>query len=495
MAIPSKYSQLLYHTTYRHIQRIVVGVSFFQNYCLSVYSMGYLALYCRLAPMNTHTPEVHIDVLQSNDMPGMSQYHQRKELHTELNAITYEFLAVPAQLSHLVLLSDRQSVDQERKLIGELCDQYNVAPPNHHDNEFTVILGPLQFTWERHTEYSTYTVYQAGPFNVPFDQPPIKQLPHKWVAELPGEVLVATHIALDDRSRPKRSLNELTQLFSSNSVIGSKVAGGAAGVWSDNQIHEDGFGRILVHDDNLRSRQVGRLVQRLLEIETYRMLAMLPLPMTRDMIPKLAQADQKLAALRNTELSNIDDERKLLEELTTLAAEIEVLSAHTSHRYNASRAYYDIVKLRIKELREERIEGLQMLQEFMIQRLSSAMGTCELVHSKLENLSLHVARASELLRTRVDISMEAQIRDLLKSMDNRAHLQLRLQETVEGLSVVVLSYYLLGLISYGLKAIKAIGITINVEILTGIAIPIVVVGVFFAVRNIRNLVNKQHRNK
>ncbi|SES84154.1 Uncharacterized membrane-anchored protein [Nitrosomonas marina] len=431
----------------------------------------------------------------NDDLLGIAQYQQRKELHNELNAIAYEFLAIPAQLSHLVLLSDRQFISQERKLLGQLCDQYNTTPPNSNTNEFTVVMGDVQLRWERHTEYSTYTIYQAGSFEIPFEQPPIKRLPRKWLTCLPGEVLVATHIALDDRSRPKRSLNELAQLFSSNTVIGSKVAGGSASVWSDNQIHQDGFGRILIHDDNLRSRQVGRLVQRLLEIETYRMLAMLPLPLTRDMIPKLAQADHRLAMLRNTELINIDDEQQLLDELTTLAAEIEVLSAQTSHRFNASRAYYDIVKLRIRELREERIEGLQMLQEFMIQRLSSAMGTCELVHSKLENLSLHVARASELLRTRVDISMEAQIRDLLKSMDNRAHLQLRLQETVEGLSVVVLSYYLLGLIGYGLKAIKATGYMINVELITGMAIPVVVIGVFFAVRRIRNLVNKQHSKK
>lgn len=433
---------------------------------------------------------IHTDNNQKRSSLGIIQYPQREELYSELNAMAYELIALPAQLSHLVLLSDRQSVDQERQLVAELCEQYNIAPPNSHENEFTAHLGEIQLRWERHTEYSTYTVYQAVPFEIPFEQPPIKRLPHKWLASLPGEVLVATHIALDDRSRPKRSLSELAQIFSSNTVIGSKVAGGSAIVWSDNQIHEDGFGRILVHDDNLRSRQVGRLVQRLLEIETYRMLAMLPLPMTRDMIPKLAQADHRLALLRNTELTNIDDEQRLLDELTTLAAEIQVLSAQTSHRFNASRAYYDIVKLRITELREERIEGLQMLQEFMIQRLSSAMGTCELVHSKLENLSLHVARASELLRTRVDISMEAQIRDLLKSMDTRAHVQLRLQETVEGLSVVVLSYYLVGLIGYGLKAIKAAGYMINVELLTGITIPIVVISVFFAIRGIRSLVNK-----
>ena len=432
-----------------------------------------------------------------NRLLNIPEYNERQELHSELNAIVYEHLAPPFELSHLVLLSERGWVDQERQLIGELCIRYGIAPPNTHENDFNADFGEFRLRWERHTEYSTYTVYRAEPFDMPFAHPAVSFVPQDWLAHLPGELLVATHIALEDRSRPMRSLHELSSLFSAGAVIGSKVAGGAASVWSDHQIHHDNFGRILIHDDNLRSRQVGRLVQRLLEIETYRMLAMLPLPIARKIIPQLARADQRLAELtdHHVAMTCIEDEQRVLDELTRLAAETERLSALTSHRFNASRAYYDIVKLRIAELREERIEGLQMLQEFMIQRLSSAMGTCELVHTKLETLSMRLGRASALLRTRVDLSMEAQIRDLLKSMDNRAHVQLRLQETVEGLSVVVLSYYLLGIIGYGLKALKAIGYDLNVELLTGIAIPVVVIGVFLIVRGARRVISKLHREK
>ncbi|MBL8498358.1 DUF3422 domain-containing protein [Nitrosomonas sp. JL21] len=422
------------------------------------------------------------------------EYPERVELHTELNSVAYELLTPPFQLSHLVLMSERDRVEQERQLVGELCAHYSVDPPSAHESDFSADFGEFRLRWERHTEYSTYTVYRAKAFEVPFEHPAIDDVPAEWVARLPGELLVATHIALEDRSRPKRSLHELVTLFASGTVIGSKVAGGAASVWSDNQIHKDNFGRILIHDENLRSRQVGRLVQRLLEIETYRMLAMLPLPITRRIIPQLARADQRLAALiaSNVETNSIEDEQHLLEELTRLAAETERMSAQTSHRFNASRAYYDIVKLRITELREERIEGLQMLQEFMIQRLSSAMGTCELVHTKLETLSTRLGRASALLRTRVDLSMEAQIRDLLKSMDNRAHVQLRMQETVEGLSVVVLSYYLLGILGYGLKALKAAGYDLDVELVTGMAIPVIVLSVFFVVTGLRHIFRKLH---
>lgn len=447
----------------------------------------------------THLPS---PAIQPKDIPkdkflNIPEYSERMEIHIELNTVAYELLAPPFELSHLVLMSERGWVDQERELIGELCVRYNISPPNTHENDFSADFGEFRLRWERHTEYSTYTVYRAKPFEMPFQHPAITYVPQEWLARLPGELLVATHIALEDRSRPKRSLHELSALFASGTVIGSKVAGGAASVWSDNQIHHDNFGRILIHDENLRSRQIGRLVQRLLEIETYRMLAMLPLPVTRKIIPQLARADQRLAELtaNNVELASIEDEQRLLNELTLLAAEAERLSALTSHRFNASRAYYDIVKLRITELREERVEGLQMLQEFMIQRLSSAMGTCELVHTKLETLSMRLGRASALLRTRVDLSMEGQIRDLLKSMDNRARVQLRMQETVEGLSVVVLSYYLLGILGYGLKALKAAGQNVNVELLTGIAIPFVVLGVYFVVRGVRSVINKLHKDK
>jgi uncharacterized membrane-anchored protein len=447
--------------------------------------------------MNSMTPPQTTKARETfqEKLLGIPVYQERQVLSQELNADAGEMLAAPAQLSYLVLMSDRQYIDQERELIQQLCDRYGVSS-NVDNNYFSAELGAFRLRWERHTEYSTYTFYQVGSFETPFSQPAIRLVPEEWLESLPGEVLVATHIALDDRSRPKRSLTELACLFSSNTVIGSTVAAGSASIWSDNQIHSDGFGRILIHDENLRSRQVGRLVQRLLEIETCRMLAMLPLPATRQIIPKLAQFDHRLAILiaNNLNRVSVENEQQLLHGLTELASEIEHISAQTSHRFNASQIYYDIVKLRITELREERIEGLQMMQEYMEQHLSSAMGTCDLVRIKLDTLSLRVARASELLRTRVDISMEAQIRDLLKSMDNRAHMQLRLQETVEGLSVVVLSYYLLGIVGYGLKAGKAAGFNINVDLVSGIAIPLIVGGVFIAVRHLRRVANKIHRN-
>ena len=418
---------------------------------------------------------------------GVMEHQQRFKLHNELHAGALEPLEAPTQISHLALLCDSHQADHERRLIAQLCERYGVTPPTLHANHFSATLGVYRLRWERHTEYSTYTFFHNAPFETPFAEPAIEHVPQEWLATLPGEVFAATHIALDSRQRPQRSLQALSLLFASNTLIGSEVAAGNAIAWTDNQIHADGFGRILVHDVELRGQQAGRLVHRLLKIETYRMLAMLAAPLMRSYIPQLARFDERLAELteHNIKLESPEDEQHQLNELTQLAAEIERISAKTSHRFNASSMYYDIVKLRVSELREKRIPGLQMFQEFMGQRLSSAMGTCTLVNDKLETLSTRVERASSLLRTRVEISMEKQSRDLLRSMDKRARLQLRLQETVEGLSIVVLSYYLLGLVSYGLKGIKAAGIKFDTELATGLAIPLVVGVVFWSVRQLR----------
>ncbi len=458
---------------------------------------NYLAIFKdEIISMNRETPSsqplAEAPGPLKNKLLGLAEHEQRFKLHNELHAGSIELLEASTQISHLVLLSDNDQSSNERQLIAQLCDRYGVSPPAVHSTHFSAMFGVYRIIWERHTEYSTYTFFHSAPFETPFVEPAINYVPQEWLATLPGEIIVATHIALDDRERPQRSLKELSVLFASNTVIGSEVSAGNAIVWTDNQIHTDGFGRILIHDVKLRRRQAGRLVQRLLEIETYRMLAMLPVPVMRAYIPELSHFDERLAALteHNINLECLEDEQHLLNKLTQLAAEIERISAKTSQRFNASSMYYDIVKLRVSELREKRIQGLQMFEEFIEQRLSSSMGTCALVSKKLETLSLRVERASSLLRTRVEISMEKQSRDLLKSMDQRAHLQLRLQETVEGLSIVVLSYYLVGLTAYGLKAIKATGVNINVEISTGIAIPVVIAVVFLLVRRLRRMVDK-----
>lgn len=427
-----------------------------------------------------------------NKVIGLAEYPMRFKLHGELHGSPYEQLTAPVQISHIALLAGRDKHSEELQLISQLCERYSEVLPALNADYFHGKFGSFRMKWERHGEFSSYTFYVETNFEAPFAESAISHAPDEWIKRLPGEVVAAVHVAFEDKEQPIRSIDELGRLFASNTVVGAKVAAGSAYAWTDNKIHGDGFGRILVRDVDLRRRQAGRLVKRLLDIETYRILAMMPVPLAKKHIPQLAAFDKQLAELtaRNTQISCLEDEKKLLDELNVLSAEIESISAATNHRFNASLSYYKIVQLRVSELREERIQGLQMFQEFMEQRLSASMNSCEAVHLYLEKLSTRVNRGSGLLRARIDIAMEGQTRDLLKSMDNRADLQLRLQQTVEGLSIVVLSYYILGIVGYGFKGAKELGVPMNTDIATGIAIPFVFFMVFYTVRRIRHSVVK-----
>jgi uncharacterized membrane-anchored protein len=263
-----------------------------------------------------------------------------------------------------------------------------------------------------------------------------------------------------------------------------------ATAWTDFRIHADGFGRVLLHDRGLGPRRAGRVVQRLLEVETYRMMALLALPLAREAAPEIARVERELAAAvaSMTGSEGIEDERALLRRLTRLAADIEALAARTSYRFGAARAYWGLVDQRIVELKEQPIAGLQTVAEFMERRLVPAMRTCESVAQRQEALSERVARASELLRTRVDVALEGQNRDLLQSMNRRAKLQLLLQETVEGLSVAAITYYVLGLVSYLAKGAHRFLPGLDVELVPALTLPVALALVWWGVRRVRRRV-------
>jgi len=146
------------------------------------------------------------------------------------------------------------------------------------------------------------------------------------------------------------------------------------------------------------------------------------------------------------------------------------------------------VQRRIEELRETRIQGMQNFREFTERRLAPAMNTCQAVSSRLDSLSQRVARATQLLSTRVDVSRERQNQRVLESMNRRAEAQLRLQQTVEGLSVAAITYYIVGLVGYAAKGLRGAGLDVNPDLAMGISIPVVVLIVALGMRKVRRVV-------
>jgi uncharacterized membrane-anchored protein len=275
--------------------------------------------------------------------------------------------------------------------------------------------------------------------------------------------------------------------------VGGGVAGGGAMAVTDFRIHSDGFSRFLLQDRNLTPRQAGRTIQRLLEIEAYRMMALLALPVARALGEALTQSERELGGI--TELlanAQADDETRLLDRLTRLEAEIESRYTKNLFRFSASAAYYGLVLRRIAELREQRLGGLQTIEEFLGRRLTPAMDTCQAVAARQESLSQRVARASQLLSTRVDISRQAQTQDLLASMNRRAEIQLRLQETVEGLSVAAVTYYVSALVGHLAQGLAEAGAPINPDMVEAVSIPLIAVLTWLGVGRLRKHLTRRH---
>ena len=427
---------------------------------------------------------------------GLTEHEARDDLTREVHARPFAHLQPSERVTHVALHSGEGGVAEERALVGELCRRYGKPPPGDTANFHMVDLGAFRLRWERHTEFSTYAFYarEAPPQRDDgkidrFAHPVIERVPRDWLEQMPGRLLVGLHLELEARDAPplEEDPDAIGALMGVDNYAGASVAGGAAKAWMNFWVGDDGFGRVLVRDIALGPRQAGRLVQRLCEIETYRMMALLALPLARQHGGELSRLGERLRGSLEemADSESLEDEQRLLRDLTEVSAGIERIAAATSYRFSAARAYHALVQRRIQELREGRIQGFQTFQEFMDRRFTPAIRTCESTQDRLDALSRRVARAGQLLRTRVDVTLEEQNRDLLESMNRRAKLQLRLQETVEGLSIAAVSYYLVSLVGYLAKGMKSFGLPLSPEQITALSIPVVVVLIWLGVRRVK----------
>ncbi len=417
----------------------------------------------------------------------------RFALNDEVHARPPDALGTPLRLTYLALVSPWSNRDREWAQVAALARRCGVAAPEQNVNHFSADLGSFRLTFERHTEFARYMFAFPGAFTEAFADDPLGPVPRDWVESLPGELLVGARVALVRGPLEPLSYETLAAgNFAGNTLVGSAITDAAAAAFTDFRIHADGFSRWYVVNHSLGSRQAGRVVQRLLEIDTYRMLALMALPVARELGPFLSRCEAELAEIAQTLAGGrTTDEGALLVRLTRLEAEIDSRESQSHYRFAAAAAYYDLVKRRIGELREQRLEGLQTFQGFMERRLAPAMATCRAVATRQQTLQERVAGTTQLLSTRIDMTREQQNQALLESMNRRAALQLRLQSTVEGLSVAAVTYYVVGLVNYLAKGLEAMRLPIDAALVTVVSIPIVALVVALAIRRVRRMVERR----
>lgn len=427
-----------------------------------------------------------------------AEHPLRRRLADEVHARPPVAVEPPAAISCVALLRGADEGDDLAPLRALLARHGREleTPQNPH---VVVELDALRVKWERHSEFTSYTLIRSLATRDVAAPPALATafhaVPADWLASLPGQTIKAIDVTFLPAGEREPSAEALARLFSGPTLVGSQVSDAGAWVFTDFQLTPDGRGRWLVLDWKLTRGQRARVVQRLIEIGVYRVMAMLAFPLAREMSAALTVAEQRLSTIaariaelgaRASATAEVErEQRRLLDDLTQLAAEMEKAVAQSAFRFSASKAYWDIVTKRVAELREERIGGIPTIGEFLSRRLEPAINTVLAAARRQQELSARIARASELLRTRVDIAREEQNSQLLAAMERRGKLSLRLQQTVEGLSVAAITYYAVGLVSYAVKPIKSVWPALNPDWITAGAIPVLAWLVWRGVRKIR----------
>lgn len=427
---------------------------------------------------------------------------QRRALHNEVHARPPARIRLPALVVYVAVLNEGITREMELQHLRKLPGQEHLTLEHLSGNFQRLRFDNHTLKWERHTEFTRYSVVQSLPDDalVHGDDDKLFEalaVDPDWLAAIPGRTVAAIMTAMvngdvDDLDG-MRHMSE--PWIEGRETMASMLGIRRSCVMTDFRLRPSGFERMLVvSPPNTSELRVGRISQRLLELETYRLMALRGLPVAKDLGPMLTQSEAQLAEIM-ARMENADtSDQELLGTLIGLAARIERATATHMYRFSATMAYHSLVEQRIESLRETPIPGTQTLGEFMLRRLSPAIATVQATSQRLSSLSQRVERASALLRTRVDIATETQNQMLLEKLTKGQDLQLRLQSTVEGLSIAAIAYYVVSLILYVGKAGKAAGLPLNPEMLAGALIPLVLVGVWWGTRQIhKKLTHHDHR--
>ncbi|WP_299933223.1 DUF3422 family protein [uncultured Pelagimonas sp.] len=426
-------------------------------------------------------------------MPPIQDHPLRFKLANELHARPFPSLSAPCRAIYLAIKQPKDAASRDRSQdlvhLVALLDRYGAAHPQPGATHYSGQIGQHMLKWEQHTEFVTYTVFLSGLGEKPFDPSDFDVFPSDWLMDAPGVRVTSAMLRIASRVPDKDIDKHLSDWFVPESLAVSRVLDDDAVVAGDFRIDPSGHQRFAVFvRDSVGERRAGRIAQRLCEIETYKAMSMLGFTRVRDIGPRLAEMDGELMRLMELMANDDGQEEATLRALLQVSTELESLSARTSFRMGASGAYEAIVHQRIKVLREERYKGRQTFAEFMMRRYDPAMRTVKSAGVRLDSMVQRATRAADLLRTQVEVGRSAQNQQLLHSMNQRAELQLRLQETVEGLSVVAISYYAVSLAGYLMYPLAG-AVGLSKGMMTALLVLPVVGLVWWMIRRIKHKVD------
>ncbi|WFU05550.1 DUF3422 domain-containing protein (plasmid) [Rhizobium sp. CB3171] len=400
-----------------------------------------------------------------------AEHPLRRELHQELHARPSLYFDGDTDVWHVAIVSENAAPPIPSELL-ELDDVAITGQGSHGIGK----CGDGRLKWEAHTEFVTLTY--VSPASI--DQPTALPKPfYDCIRFVEGKVIAAVRVLVRDEKEaphPKPGVD----------YVASKVGGGDAEVYSSFRLDDDGFVEFRVYNRNLNAYRTGRMVRRLLEIETYRMMALLGMPVARETVKQLSDFDRRLTVLIEHMQSEIKVDKALLSEVTKLSSDVLKLTAKAKQRFGATKAYAEIVASRMIELREERVEERQRICTFIDRRFQPAVRFVHATERRLSEVGERVSLAGDLLRTTVQVQLEDQNASLLSSMEERARVQVHIQQAVEGFSVIAITYYAISLTKVCLEAAGELGFDVHLA-KAGLlfTVPVAVFAIWAGIRHVR----------
>jgi uncharacterized membrane-anchored protein len=428
----------------------------------------------------------------------LNEHPLRRQVVGEMHLRRWPQICAPARIFQVLRLVGPEDRSAERAVLATpplgarpaACDN-----PRHIQGD----LGPgLSYVWEQHSEACGITLFAAEGAD--------PGVALEWISRFPGQVIRATRtLVVADEAEAGRELANMG--FTASDVVSCHIGetfgdrrsttSHGARLWSDFRIGADGFGQMLIAANGMDRQGHGgdmaRLLQGLQELGNYRNLALMGLPVAQANWGRLDEAEESLRHLATDVANNAKTDDSLLERVCALSLELISITAETTYRLGATDAYAQLVEDRLAGLCVRPVAGFPSLVDFTQRRLLPATRTCLAFGRRLDVLGARAGHFTALLRTRIETRIENQNARLLHSMERSASLQLRLQQLVEGLSVVALSYYGIGLVGYMLKGWEGLDAQFPAAVVIGALVPVVVGTMWWGIHRLKSKLLGDHQ--
>jgi uncharacterized membrane-anchored protein len=420
-----------------------------------------------------------------------------RKLHERPQMPLAEWLQAPAHVHYKAFRMTDPPVQRpaSRDEFRSLLEAFKVSPDAMiiHDafgyGVKTAATGDrLIVIWQAHTEYYSYQIWHIpsnhaggvtfGPMIFPDYRFPITPL---------GAEVCRLDILL--MAEPLPASEALRLHFPGPVMYGSRILDEETALVTSFTPDEYGREHYWVSVGSARSSRshLKDIVDAIVRIETYYHLLLMQKPLFSaaiDQAYKFEQVHLKQREIITGHIGHADSLtlQRWLNGLTQDLLKTTRLSGKLHFELSASVPYDKIVHRTLAALDERPLPLYRPMSDYILSGVTGVAEGYQQLLKRIDTLRSGFEGIISIIRARVDLMLQSQNLTLLVSVDKTTKSQAILQHTVEGLSVIVIAYYLSGLMGYIFKGLQEMGWLRNAHIASALFVPLAI-GLAFLITN------------